>query len=61
MDDSPKPKPDVSPVFISRADLPSDLPPPLFVTKAASSEDAATKCWGTSPSTPTEPTKSDAS
>lgn len=50
MDDSQKPKPDVSPVFITRADLPADLPPPIWITKQASSEDFHTSVLGTSDS-----------
>ncbi len=42
--DPRNPKPDPAPVFISPADLPLALEPPLFMTKRASSDDFHRNC-----------------
>ena len=50
MDDTRNPKPDLSPIFISPADLPLDSPLPLFMTKRKSVEEFDMKCRDTLPS-----------
>ena len=50
MDDTRNPKPDLSQVFISPADLPLGLEPPLFMTKRKSVEEFYMKCRDTLPS-----------
>ncbi len=57
MDDTRNPKSDPSPIFISPADLPLDLEPPLFMTKRASSEDFHMNCADIFHATPSHPTK----
>lgn len=57
MDDTRNPKLDPSPIFISPADLPLDLEPPLFMTKRASSEDFHMNCADIFHATPSHPTK----
>ena len=57
MDDTRNPKSDSSPIFISPADLPLDLDPPLFMTKRASSEDFHMNCADIFHAIPSHPTK----